>query len=64
MPSDSDVQLKALLELADEVIAAKAGLRDECVRAKSEDVSFEELLGPDNVEFLNAMRADSAQQNE
>ncbi len=57
MPSDGSAPLQQLLALADQVINCKPGLRDECMRAKSEDVAVEDLLGPDNVDMLHHMRS-------
>jgi hypothetical protein len=37
-PSDPEAPLTSLLALADQLVAAKPGLRDEYMRAKSEEV--------------------------
>jgi hypothetical protein len=52
-PSDPEVPLASLLRIADQVVAAKPGMRDEYMRAKSEEVSLEEFLGGELTSLLN-----------
>jgi hypothetical protein len=51
-PGASDVSIKRLLRVADDVIASKPGLRDEFNRAVAEDITVEEVLGRKNLEVL------------
>lgn len=57
-PSDPEVPLASLLRIADQVVAAKPGLRDEYMRAKSEEVSLEEFLGGELTNLLNMVMSE------